>query len=68
MTYAPEIELYPPGHVFGHPLRWMWTINELEQSGTAPTGDEAVEAMWVAWQKGEDAHHARIQEQDRRWE
>ena len=63
MSYTAAMQLYPPGHRYGHPLQWHWTIDELEESGLSNTGDGAVEDMWIAWQKGEDAYRATIEEQ-----
>jgi hypothetical protein len=64
MTYAPSLQLYPPGHRHGNPHKWMWTIDELEEAGTANTGDEATEQMWAAWEKGEEKHHAAKEAED----
>lgn len=63
MTYAPSVQIYPPGYKYGNPRAWMWTIDELEESGVGANGDDAVERMWIAWLKGEAAYHAKREKQ-----
>jgi hypothetical protein len=41
----PYLRIYPPGHVFGNPSRWVWqvcSLNDIEMSGTS---DEQTDAM-----------------------